>query len=116
MSQVSCIVLPNQNILVVAGITQYGSTFAVYNVTSNTWPHQTTGLTYHGYSSAIVLAKRVFLILGYSVNDIEEYDFANNFVTTKNFKLLTTRNRNPGSIALPANMFSHLPGHCVGVM
>ena len=116
MSLPSCVVLPNQNVLVVSGITQLGNIYAVYNVTSNTWPNQTVGNTLHAYASAIVLGKRVFIISGSSVNDIEEFNYNTISVTTKMFKLLTTRPLMPGSIALPAYLFSHLPGGCLGVM
>jgi hypothetical protein len=106
-----CVVLPNQNVLVAgSAITEFSKRYAIFNVSSNTWLNNSFGITPHYRSTALVLKKRVFTISGYGKNDIEEFHYNNNTVSTKPFKLLTTRSGKPSAIALPANLFSHLPG------
>jgi len=117
MKEPSCVVLPNQNVLV-AGSTRnsFCKRYAEFNVLGNTWLNKAVGITPHYKSVALLLGQRVFTIAGYYVNDIEEYHYNNNTVSTKPFQLLTVRSGTPSAIALPANLFSHLPGGCLGVL
>ena len=115
----ACIVLPNQNILVAGavGSTQNFRRYAIYNVTSNNWPIWVNGFADRSHSTAVFLGERVFIFSGSYVNNIEEYHYdKNNIVTTSRFQLLTSRATKPGVLSLPAYLFSHLPGGCVGVM
>ena len=115
IGQSSCVVLPNQNILVAgSALSPDYKTYAVYNVSSNSWPKTTTGFDVHYQSTSVVLSNRVFTIP--TSNVVEEYNYNNNTVTVQPFRLATTRTNMPSAIALPAKMFSHLPGGCKGVM
>jgi hypothetical protein len=117
MSSSSCVVLPNQNVLVTASsINSAATRYAEYNVTSNTWLPFSFGFTPRYESATVVLGKRVFSIAGYGKNSIEEYHYINRTVSTKPFQLLTTRSGVPNAIALPAYFFSHLPKGCAGVL
>jgi hypothetical protein len=113
----SCVVLPNQNVLIAGSSRNSDATrYVVYNVSSNSWLPKTFGSTPHYNSVAILLGKRVFTIAGYNINDIEEYHYDNNTVSRKSFKLITARSGTPSAVALPAYLFSHLPQGCVGVL
>ena len=102
-----CVVLRNQNILIDSG------PFAVYDVSNNTWPAKYPPVNIHTSSTAFLLGKRVF---SFTLYGILEYHQDNNTVTIKPFEPMPGRGAVPGVIALPAYMFSHLPGGCIGVM
>ena len=117
----SCIVLPNNKILVVA----FQET-ALYNPDSNTWevldsrPLEKISTTY------VTLSGRVFDLVapGYGFDfgvDLmftsypEEFDYKTNTWRLLDVQLLGPDNGYRSAIALPARLFDHLPGGCVGI-
>jgi len=106
-----CVVLPNQNILITgsAGST-YSKYFAVYNVTSNSWPYKTISLYDMYTSNSMVLGNRVFVT---STLGMQEYHSKNNSFTDVGYNFISP---NPSVVSVPAKLFSHLQGECVGVM
>ncbi len=113
----ACIVLPNENVLV-AGAKDSSSNFrkyAIYYVTSNSWSIVVNGFAAQSDSAAVFLGERLIVFPGSYVNTIEEFHYQNNTVTTKSFQLITSRASKPGVLSLPAYLFSHLPGGCIGV-
>ena len=106
-----CAVLPNQNILITgsAGST-YSKYFAVYNVTSNSWPYKTVGLNDMHTSFIMGFGNRVFVFSSYGM---QEYHTTNNSFTDIGYNIVLDF---PNVVVVPAKLFSNLPGGCVGVM
>jgi N-acetylneuraminic acid mutarotase len=112
----ACTLLQNDDILVVGSEgTPYQSSAAVYNIQSNTWS-TLPNTTYPRDGTALVtLGKRVFAIDGHFRNIIEEFNYNNTSWSPVQTKLIAYRDGHQGILPLPAEMFQHLPGGCVGV-
>ena len=113
----NCIVLPNNEILVVAF-----KEVALYNPDSNTWKV----LNSRPHVKFATLSGRVFDLVapGYGfdydvepllTSDTQEFDYRANTWTTIDVQLLGPDNGFRSAIALPARLFDHLPGGCVGI-
>ncbi len=111
----SCILLPSDNILVVGSENSlYQSSAALYNIGLKTWTKlPDTSVNRHG-TSLVMLGSRVFAMDSDERNVIEEFHYNNNTWSSVEAKLIVPRMHH-GTIALPAELFQHLPGGCVGV-
>jgi hypothetical protein len=110
-----CILLPTDDILIVGSdIVSDHSSVALYKVRENTWETlPDTSISIHG-TSLVMLGTRVFAIDCDAKNVIEEFHYNNNTWSSVEAKLIVSRFHH-GTIALPAELFQHLPGGCVGV-
>jgi len=110
-----CILLPNNEILVVGSdYTAFESSATLYNIEANTWNKlPDISVNRHG-TSLVLLGTRVFAIASDDTNVIEEFHYNNNTWSSVEAKLIVSRFHH-GTIALPAELFQHLPGGCVGV-
>ena len=113
-----CVVLPSEEILVVgpASSPNYKSA-AIYNVEDNKWTMGQDSSFDRYRTALVVLGKRTFSVGGISdgIKAIEEFDYASKSWKTVNTPLIVPR-RAHSMIAIPAELFAHLPGGCEGVM
>ena len=112
-----CLALPNEEVLIVGSESASYKFSALYNARSNTWTPVADTLTVSKNGiSLVALGSRIFAIGGSNtVNVTEEFHYDNNTWSPIETKLLTLHGGHHGVIALPAKMFEHLPGGCVGV-
>jgi hypothetical protein len=111
-----CALLPNDEILVVGSEgTPYQSSAALYNVQSNTWKALSETPNPRDGTALVTLGKRVFAVDGHYGNIVEEFNYNTFTWSPMEAKLITHRDGHQGVIPLPAEMFQHLPGGCVGV-
>jgi hypothetical protein len=110
-----CVLLPNDKILIHGSdIVSYYSSALLYNIRENTWiTLPDTSVNRHG-TSLVTLGTRAFAIDGYLTSAIEEFHYNNNTWSSVEARLIVQRYHH-GTIALPAELFQHLPGGCVGV-
>jgi hypothetical protein len=112
-----CIVLPTDEILVVGAEDPdiAGISAALYNATANSWTKLAdTQWNHHGVS-LVRLGQRVFALGSRDQNIVEEFHYNNNTWTTLDAGLIVHRTGHQGVLSLPAHLFQHLPGGCVGV-
>ena len=110
-----CTVLPTGDILIAGSRdAPYQSSIALFHVKSNTWKKLADSTISRKGTSLVTLGSRVFAIDG-GENVVEEFDYNTNTWTTIEEQLLVHRRGHSGVIALPAEMFQHLPDGCVGV-
>jgi len=111
-----CVVLPNDEILVLGSlIAPYEKSAAVYNVEDNVWTSVNDSSFNRDFTAMVVLGKRVFAIGGGPFADTEEFDYESGTWTTLEPELVMPR-RIHSIIALPADLFQHLPGGCEGII
>ena len=109
-----CAVMPNKQILLMGSLPGYYN-YTVYDVPTNSWPifsHQNY-ITYE--SSVLVLSDRVFILVAAGEDVVQEYLYKNDIFSQLPIKLITQRTRYPGVLSVPAKLFSHLPGGCIGI-
>ena len=113
-----CVVMPDQNILIAGSSSPAVNykKFAVYNVTSNTWPQFAFADVNVFFSTPLVIGSRIFTIPFLSYSTVVEYGFNDNSVTAMDAQLSLARPYFAGAIAVPATWFSHLPGDCSGIL
>ena len=112
----SCILLPNDEVLVVASIVSpFRSSVGLYNPNANTWKVlKDTTISRYG-ASLVKLGSRVFVVDGEGGNEVEEFDSTDNSWTKVKAQLISHRKGGQGVLALPADVFNLLPGSCLGV-
>jgi hypothetical protein len=111
-----CAVLPNMNVLLAGSVTgSINKMFAVFNVTSNTWPLTTNATVNLYHSKVLVMGSRVFIIPHYDYSTVIEYNYFDNTASNMSTLLNLPRPFFAGAIAAPAVWFSHLPDGCIGV-
>ena len=111
----ACLVLPNDDILVV-GSEEFGDymSAAVYNVGKNYWT-KLPPLTFLREGTSLVrLGNRVFAIGGLS-DTVEEFHPATNTWSLMSKSLIIPRIHH-SSISLPASKFATISGGCQGVL
>ena len=117
-----CATLPNGNILV-AGCSSSSScskAFAEYNVPNNTWSSVKYGSADYSYSLALLLGKRVLILVTAEVSPIvHEYFYENSTMSSSSYDLPTDfkllRKRVPCATMVPASWYSNVSGGCEGV-
>ena len=112
-----CLVLPTDEVLVVGAEDPdiAGIAAALYNVTANSWTKlDDTQWSHHGVS-LVQLGQRVFALGSRDQNVVEEFHYNNNTWTTLDDGLIVHRTGHHDVLSLPADLFQHLPGGCVGV-
>ena len=111
-----CVVLPSEEILVVGPASSpYYKSAAIYNVEDNQWTMVQDSSFDRDGTALVVLRKRTFAVGGGGERGIEEFDYASKSWKTVNTPLIVPR-RAHSMIAIPAELFAHLPGGCEGVM
>lgn len=112
-----CIVLPTDEILVVGAEHPdiAGIAVALYNVTANSWTKLEDSQWNHHGVSLVQLGQRVFALGSRDQNVVEEFHYNNNTWTTLDNSLIVHRTGHQDVLSLPADLFQHLPGGCVGV-
>jgi hypothetical protein len=107
--------LPDLNVLV-SGFSSVSQTnmYAVYNVTSNTWPLSTVAVADVTYSTSLLMGTRLITIARLNVI---EYYYSNNTNKVLDSQPSFVRPNLAGSIVAPAVWFTGLlaGGNCVGV-
>jgi hypothetical protein len=109
----SCILLPKNQVLLVGSAYQSKSV-AIFDVLTNSW-EKLEDSKYNRYGSALVnLSGRIFTIDGKDEAACEEFDYQ-----TKTWSEVKARTINQhwfsSALALPAEIFAHLPGGCEGI-
>jgi hypothetical protein len=112
----SCVLLPSDEILVVGSAgTPDQSSAALYNMKANSWKELPKTTYCRDGASLVILGSRIFAMDGRYNNTVEEFDYNSSSWSLVAAKLITHRGGYQDVIALPAEMFQHLPGGCVGV-
>ena len=112
-----CAVLPNKEIIVLGSINQDNwKTAVIYNVLENIWV-QAEDSFHDKYSCPlVVLGSRVFAVGGLgNGKTVEEFIYSTKSWVTVEATVLVGRWFH-SMISIPAELFSHLPGGCTGVM
>ena len=111
----ACIVLPNENVLVVGSenFEDFNSA-AIYNVANNVWTKLDRTTYLREGTDLVRLGNRIFVLGGLSDN-IEEFHQEDNSWTLVNQKLIIPRIQH-NSMSLPAEMFLDISGGCQGVV
>jgi len=108
-----CVVLPNGNILVAASFyLGYSSTFAVYNVQSDTWIYSADQTYFSPKINVISIRQRVFVISDFFVH---EFNYNNNTFSLLPFQLLNNRDLQPGLLEVPSGMLRSFQNSCEGI-
>jgi N-acetylneuraminic acid mutarotase len=110
-----CALLSSDEILVVGSEDSDLSSAALYNIRANTWKKLAETTNAKQGASLVILGSRIFVMGDHYENVIEEFDYDTSTWSLVEAKLITHREGHQGVIALPAEMFQHLPGGCVGV-
>ena len=112
----ACAVLPSEDILLFGDIDSSGNPTYIYSVLNNSWREIEKSSLTGGGSAMVVLGSRIFAIGGNgSPNAVQEFISSNETWVTLQTPVLQPR-RSHGVIPVPAEMFSHLPGGCQGVL
>jgi N-acetylneuraminic acid mutarotase len=113
----SSLTLSNEKVLIVGSDSgpHYNSA-AFYNPTDNSWLQLEESTTNHHGSRLAQLGSRIFAIDGSETDLVEEFLLETNTWQTVDVELLVKRDGHHTVLALPANLFSHLPGGCQGVV
>jgi hypothetical protein len=88
---------------------------AYYNPTDNSWTELEKTTTNHYGTRLVQLGSKIFAIEGVSSDLTEEFELETSTWTPVDFKLQVRRSGYHSLLALPARLFSHLPGRCLGV-
>jgi N-acetylneuraminic acid mutarotase len=111
-----CGVLPDGNILIVGSgaLLAYYTTFAVYNVPSNTWIFSGSqdNLPPMYYSSVLTIGKKVFVITG---TKVFEFNYYNKSIAYLPFQTFKDRSKRPGILKVHAAMFNNHQNGCKGI-
>jgi hypothetical protein len=110
-----CTLLPNDEILVVGSENSDLSSVTLYNIKENSWEKLSNTPSQRDGTSLVILGTKIFAMDGHFNNIIEEFDYNTSSWSPVAAKLITHRGGHQDVIALPAEMFQHLPGGCVGV-
>ena len=110
-----CVVLQNQNVLILGSeIDAFSNSSALYNVEENNW----TSLGNTNYNrvgtSLVRLGNRVFAIGGLGTDVVEEFDSDDNTWVPVDAKPIFPRYLH-STISVPAHLFAHMEGGCVGI-
>jgi len=110
-----CEVLPNQNILVLGSNTaQFINSSALYNVEENKWTSLGDSNYNRDGTSLVKLGNRVFAIGGSGTDVVEEFIPADNSWIPVDAKPIVPRAYH-STISVPAHLFAHMEGGCVGI-
>ena len=110
----ACIVLPNDDVLVVgSGTFEDFFSAAIYNVVKNVWTMLDKTIYLKAGTDLVRLGNRIFAIGGLSEN-IEEFHPDDNSWTLVNQNLIIPRAQH-NSMSLPASIFSKISGGCQGI-
>jgi hypothetical protein len=107
----SCIVLPNEEVLVV-GSTSLPYQALMYNPLTNTW-RKLPNLT-NPYGNLVKLGSRVFAVGG-NTPKVDEFVIATNSWKSVSFPTLQAHRALGSVLAVPADQFADRPGGCRGV-
>ncbi len=111
----ACTLLPNDQILVSGSDYDVSDAFAsLYNIAANSWQELPDASSHRRANSLITLGTRVFDIRSSEENFTMEFHYKNNTWSQVEGQLIYPR-LYYAAIAVPAEMFQHLPGGCVGV-
>jgi hypothetical protein len=110
-----CVVLPNEEILVVGSAAPgFKNSTALYNVEDNTWIDLGETSSGRSYTSLVRLGDRTFAVGGDVPDLVEEFVYSDKSWVAVEAELQVPR-RVHSSLAVPADLFAHLPGGCQGV-
>jgi N-acetylneuraminic acid mutarotase len=111
----ACIVLPNEDVLVVGSenFEDFNSA-AIYNVANNVWTKLDRTTYLREGTDLVRLGNRIFVLGGLSDN-IEEFHQEDNSWTLVSQKLIIPRIQH-NSMSLPAETFPDISGGCQGVV
>ena len=111
-----CIVLPNEEILILgANLPNNNRSNALFNVESNSWKLLEDVKRDRSFTSLANIGNRTFAFGGGTSNTVEEFIYSNESWVPVEFKLHYTHSTH-STISVPAELFSHLPGGCEGVI
>ncbi len=111
-----CALLPSDEILVVGSEQSiYKSSAVLYNIQANSWKELPGTTNDREGASLVILGSRTFVMEDHFKNSVEELDYNTSSWSLVAAKLMIHREGHQGVIPLPAEMFQHLPGGCVGV-
>ena len=112
----SSLTLANGNVLVVgSNHPSYYYSAAIYNPAVETWKKLEKTTTNRYGNRVVQLGGRVFAIDGFKTDLVEEFLLETETWKPVNVELLIKRDGLHSLLALPARLFSHLPGGCQGV-
>jgi len=112
----SSLTLPNGNIFIVGSyVNQYQYSAAFYNPADNSWTELEKTSNSHFGTILVQLGSRIFAIDGGYTDLVEEFILETNTWESVDVELLVKRDGWHSVLALPARLFSHLPGGCQGI-
>jgi hypothetical protein len=112
----SSLKLYNGNIFIVgSNVIDSHYSAAFYNPNDNSWTELEKTTTNHFGTRLVQLGGKIFAIEGVSSDLTEEFELETSTWTPVDFKLQVRRGGYHSLLALPARLFSHLPGGCQGV-
>ncbi len=112
----SSLTLSNGNVLIVGSHkTSFYNSTAFYKPDDNTWVKLEETTFNRDATRLVQLGSRIFAIDGYFTNLVEEFLLGTNTWKPVDVELLIKRTGHHSLLALPARLFSHLPGGCQGV-
>ena len=113
----SSLTLSNGNIFIAGSqAPDYQHSAAFYNPADNAWIElEKTAISKWG-TRLVQLGSRIFSIDGFPNDFVEEFDLENVTWIPVDFKLLDLQDGHHSVLALPARLFSHLPGGCQGIV
>jgi hypothetical protein len=112
----SSLTLANGKVFFVGtAVSGYHYSAAFYNPADNSWTELEKTVTNHYGTRLVQLGTRIFAIDGYETDLVEEFFLETITWQTANVELLVKRDGYHSVLALPARLFSHLPGGCQGI-
>jgi hypothetical protein len=112
----SSLTLYNENVFIVGSDSAPSfHSAAFYNPADNSWLKLEEAFINHDGTRLVQLGSKIFAIDGYYSDLIEEFLLETSTWREIDNELLIKRNGQHSVLALPARLFSHLPGGCQGV-
>ena len=115
ISSSGCVVMPSEEILVLGSASPgFKKACGIYNVEQNTWQFLGETTYDRSFTSLVRLGDRTFAIGGTDSAAVEEFVYSDLSWIEVETELQVLR-RVHSTLAVPADLFAHLPGGCQGI-
>ena len=112
----ACILIPDDKILILGADTAgWGTAVSIYDILSKNWTRLAESAAVRSAASLVSLGSRFFAVGGDRTTLIEEFHTDDYTWSPVDATLISNRNSSRALISVPAELFQHLPGGCVGV-
>jgi hypothetical protein len=112
-----CLVLPNQDKVLIIGSEDPPYRFAVsiYNIGTNTFQKLPETQVWLAGAKLLRFGDRVFAVDGHEGAIVDEFILSTNTWSHVSLNLTVWHNGHPGAITLPASVFASIRGGCIGL-